>query len=145
MVGVGVAGAVLARVQVGGRGIGDGRHRGRGCCADIVHGDVENTYDHDNSSDQDVEPLPGEGEETHADVEETTSEEGEHKAHVINDGLGDHKLKGKSQESQDDNKDPEDARVPRAEANKEEDTAQDDEDGNDQVQEAEEGCASHCC
>lgn len=63
---VGVAGAIVARVQVRGRGAGDGRHGGRGSSADKVHGDIKETDSHNNGSHQDVEPLPRECQETNA-------------------------------------------------------------------------------
>lgn len=56
-------------VQVGGRGVGDGGHGGRGGGAYKVHGDVEEADDHDEAANQDVEPLPGEGQETHANID----------------------------------------------------------------------------
>lgn len=49
------------RVKVVGRGVWDGRHGRRRSSADEMHGDVEETDGHDEASDQDVEPLPGEG------------------------------------------------------------------------------------
>lgn len=59
-VGVGVT-RVGTRVKVVGRSVWDGRHGGRRGSADEMHGDVEETDGHDEASDQDVKPLPGEG------------------------------------------------------------------------------------
>lgn len=62
-------GFAAADVQIGGGRIGDGGHGGRRGGADIVHGDVEQTDDHDEAADHDVEPLPGEGQDAYANVD----------------------------------------------------------------------------